>query len=70
MTKSQVRKLKKRFAGKAKFRVAPGSDNPASDKIPRVIVTFSQRDNETYKEIHSMAEDIIDMFEVEDLVFG
>jgi hypothetical protein len=68
MTKLTPARVRRMFKGKAKFRVAPGSDNPYNTAVPRVIVS-NIKDNKTYETLKRMESKLEEAFDVEIVVY-
>ena len=67
MASKQEKLIRKKFKGKATFRIASGSDNPFNTAVSRVIV--SPKDNDAYKKLKSMESTLERAFDVEVVVF-
>jgi len=59
--------IRKRYKGKATFRIAPGSDNPYNPAVERLIV--STKDDKVYKQLKKIEEKLKKMFNVEIVMF-
>ena len=61
----EEKKIRKEYKGRASFRVAPGSDNPYSTSVRRLIV--GPTDEKTHWELRRI--DLQEIFDVEVVTF-
>ena len=62
-----AKQFRRKFKGKATFRVAPGSDSPYSAAVSRLVVTTNSE--RVYKKLKSMENKLQEIFEVEIVIF-
>ena len=63
------KKFREKYKGRAKFRIAPGSDDPYNPATSRVIISAIS-DDATYRELSSLEDDLLDIFDVEVIIFN
>jgi hypothetical protein len=61
------KQIRKKYKGRARFRVAPGSDNPYNPAVSRVII--EPKDTTTYEELKAQENMLAEIFDVETVVF-